>query len=108
MPAFRKRNGSGEVKKILYYPYYSREMEGEGPLFASLTEGQALFWRSALRIRAAVRLNTIVGTFRSNDVDGNESVKKKWFNKQNSNFANESRFFVHVFLVFARLRPENA
>ena len=26
-------------KKILYYPYYSREMEGEGPLFASLTEG---------------------------------------------------------------------
>ena len=52
-------------------------MEGEGPLFASLTEGQALFWRSALRIRAAVRLNTIVGTFRSNDVDGNESVKKK-------------------------------
>ena len=44
MPAFQRRNGLGEVKKkILYYPYYSREMEGEGPLFASLTEGTDAF-----------------------------------------------------------------
>ena len=39
--------------------------------------GQLLFQMSALRIRAGVRLNTIVGTLRSNNVDGNESVKKK-------------------------------
>ena len=51
-------------------------MEGEGSLFASLTEGTDTFWRIALTIRAGVRLNTIVGTFRSNDVDGNDSVKK--------------------------------
>lgn len=41
---FREETVLGEVKKkILYYPYYSREMEGEGPLFASLTEGTDAF-----------------------------------------------------------------
>ena len=34
--------------------------------------------------------------------------KKNWFNKQNDNFARASRFFVHFFPVFARLRRENA
>ena len=34
--------------------------------------------------------------------------KKNWFNKQNNNFARASRFFVHFFPVFARLRRENA
>ena len=50
-----------------------------------------------------------IGTLRSNDADGNENVKKNnWFNKQNNNFARASRFFVHFFPVFARLRRENA
>ena len=34
--------------------------------------------------------------------------KNKRFNKQNNNFARASRFFVHFFPVFARLRRENA
>ena len=42
--------------------------------------------------------------------DGNENVKKKTnrFNKQTTNIARTSHFFVHVFAVFARLRRENA
>ena len=43
------------------------------------------------------------------DADGNENVKKtSWFNKQNKNFARASRFFVHFFPIFPRLRRENA
>ena len=34
--------------------------------------------------------------------------KTNWFNKQNNNFARASRFFVHFFAVFVRLRRENA
>ena len=50
-----------------------------------------------------------LGTLRSNDADGNENVKKnKRFNEQNDNFARASRFFVHFFPVFGRLRRENA
>ena len=37
-----------------------------------------------------------------------ERQKKKWFNKQNNNFARASRFFVHFFARFARPRRENA
>ena len=37
-----------------------------------------------------------------------ECQKNNWFNKQNNNFARASRFFVHFFPVFARLRRENA
>ena len=37
-----------------------------------------------------------------------ERQKNSWFNKQNNNFARASRFFVHFFPVFARLRRENA
>ena len=37
-----------------------------------------------------------------------ERKKNNWFNKQNNNFARASRFFVHFFPVFARLRRENA
>ena len=37
-----------------------------------------------------------------------ERQKNNWFNKQNINFARASRFFVHFFPVFARLRRENA
>ena len=37
-----------------------------------------------------------------------EHQKNNWFNKQNNNFARTSRFFVHFFPVFARLRSENA
>ena len=37
-----------------------------------------------------------------------ERQKNNWFNKQNNNFARASRFFVHFFPVFARLRRENA
>ena len=33
-----------------------------------------------------------------------ERQKNNWFNKQNNNFARASRFFVHLFFVFARLR----
>ena len=43
-----------------------------------------------------------------NDVNGDENVKNSWFHKQNNNFARVSRFFVHFFPVFARLRRENA
>ena len=37
-----------------------------------------------------------------------ERQKNERFNKQNNNFARASRFFVHFFPVFARLRRENA
>ena len=37
-----------------------------------------------------------------------ERQKTNLFNKQNNNFARASRFFVHFFPVFARLRRENA
>ena len=37
-----------------------------------------------------------------------ERQKTNLFNKQNNNFASASRFFVHFFSVFARLRRENA
>ena len=37
-----------------------------------------------------------------------EGQKNNWFNKQNNNFARPSHFFVHFFLVFARLRRESA
>ena len=37
-----------------------------------------------------------------------ECQKNNWFNYQNNNFARASRFFVHFFPVFARLRRENA
>ena len=54
-------------------------------------------------------LNFLLGTLRSNDADGYENVKKNQrFNKQNNNFERGSRFFVHFFPVFARLRRENA
>ena len=33
-----------------------------------------------------------------------ERQKNNWFDKQNNNFARASRFFVHFFPVFARLR----
>ena len=41
---------------------------------------------------------------------GRQGERKKniRFNKQNNNFARASRFFVHFFPVFARLRRENA
>ena len=35
-----------------------------------------------------------------------ERQKNNWFNKQNNNFARASRFVVHLFFVFARLRRE--
>ena len=46
----------------------------------------------------------LLGTSRSNDVDGNENVKKKKnnknrFNKKNNNFARASHCFVHFFPV---------
>ena len=37
-----------------------------------------------------------------------ERQKNNRFNKQNNNFAGASRFFVHFFARFARLRRENA
>ena len=37
-----------------------------------------------------------------------ERQKNERFNKQNNNFARTSRFLVHFFPVFARLRRENA
>ena len=37
-----------------------------------------------------------------------ERHKSNRFNKENNNFARASRFFVHFFDVFARLRRENA
>ena len=37
-----------------------------------------------------------------------ERQKNNKFNKQNNNFASASRFFVHFFARFARLRRENA
>ena len=37
-----------------------------------------------------------------------ECQKNNWFNKQDNKFARASRFFVHFFPVFARLRRENA
>ena len=36
-----------------------------------------------------------------------ERQNNNWFNKQSNNFARASRFFVHFFPVFARLRREN-
>ena len=38
-----KKRFTWSEKKILHYPYYSRGMEGEGPLFASLTKGTDAF-----------------------------------------------------------------
>ena len=63
-----------------------------------------------LAVKAGVGQHSpVIGTLRSNDADGNENVKKtNWFDKQNNNFARASRFFVHFFPVFARLRRENA
>ena len=53
-----------------------------------------------------------LGSFRKDNGDGNENVKKKRNKfiliKQNNNFARASRFFVHFFAVTARLRRENA
>ena len=51
----------------------------------------------------------VLGTWRSNDADGNEKVKKitDRFNKQNNYFARAPHFFVHFFPVFARLGREN-
>ena len=50
-----------------------------------------------------------LGTWRSNDANGNDNVQKNnWFYKQNDNFARASHFFEHFFPVFARLRRENA
>ena len=44
-----------------------------------------------------------LGTFGSNDANGNENVKKKkTFYKQNNNFALASSFFVHFFARFFR------
>ena len=37
-----------------------------------------------------------------------ERKKTKRFNEQNNKFARASRFFIHFFPVFARLRGENA
>lgn len=41
-----------------------------------------------------------------NDVNGDENVKNSWIHKQN-NFPRVSRFFVHFFPVFARLRRDS-
>ena len=49
-----------------------------------------------------------MGSFRNDDGDGNENVKKNNRSiKQNLKFARASRFFVHFFAVTARLRREN-
>ena len=48
---------------------------------------------------------SILGTLRSNDSDGNDNVKKSMALISNdNNFARASRFIVHFFPVFARLR----
>ena len=59
--------------------------------------------------RGTNELVSLKGTLRSNDVDGNENVKKnkqtnKGFYKQNNNFALASRFFVHFFARFCTTR----
>ena len=55
------------------------------------------------------RLLYIIGTLRSNDVDGNKNVKKTiGLISSNNNFARASRFFEHFFAVFARPQRENA
>ena len=55
------------------------------------------------------RLLYIIGTLRSNDVDGNKNVKKTiGLISPNNNFARASRFFEHFFPVFARPQRENA
>ena len=70
-------------------------------------------WRSCIFNRwngALCALNMLLGTLRSNEADGKENVKKKpnnWVNKRNYSFGRASRFFVHFFPVFARLRREN-
>ena len=49
------------------------------------------------------------GSFRNDDGDGSEDVKKAiGLDKQNNKFARASRFFVHFFTVLAQLRRENA
>ena len=51
----------------------------------------------------------MLGTLRSNDADGNENDKKtKCLISKTTTFARTSRFLVHFFPVFARLRRENA
>ena len=40
-------------------------------------------------------LQMLLGTLRSNNMDGNEDVKKKRFYKQNNKFAGAPCFFVH-------------
>ena len=45
-----------------------------------------------------------LGTLRFNDAT---ATRNNRFNKLNNNFARASRFFVHFFAVFARLRREN-
>ena len=51
----------------------------------------------------------LLGTLRSNDVDGNENVKKTiGLISKTTNFARASHFFVHFVPVCARLRRENA
>ena len=50
-----------------------------------------------------------IGSFRNDDGDGSENVTKAiGLDWQNNNFARASRFFVHFFVVPARLRRENA
>ena len=47
----------------------------------------------------------LLGSLSNDDGDGNENGKKAMgLDKQNNNFANASRFFVHFLAVVARLR----
>ena len=51
----------------------------------------------------------MVKSLSNDDGDGNENGKKTiGLDKQNSNFARASRFFVHFFAVVARLQRESA
>ena len=54
-------------------------------------------------------MKIIIGSLSNDDGDGNENVKKVMgFIEQNNKFARASHFFVHFFVVTARLRRENA
>ena len=51
----------------------------------------------------------MIASLRNDDDDGNESGKKEiGLDKQNTNFARASRFFVHFSAVVARLKRETA
>ena len=50
-----------------------------------------------------------LGSLRNDDGEGNENGKKAiGLDWQNNNFARASRFFVHFFVVAARLQRESA